>query len=384
MRKLFVYMIYVFALKFCETLPPDMMTAPDPNFSSPIANITVPVSREAILTCVVHDLYSYKIAWLRVDTQTILTIQNNTITKNHRIGITHTENRIWQLRIRDVKESDQGWYMCQINTDPMKSALGYLAVVVPPDIIDYETSHDMSVDEGQNVTLTCTAIGLPEPEIEWRREQRKPLMSIGSEEIFTIKGSTLMLRHANRHMNGAFLCIASNGVPPTVSKRIMLAVNFPPAIFVRHQEKVYASIGQKVVLECISESHPNSFNYWLDPSGKKIIQGGIYESMTIENVYRVIMKLVIRPKDSNDFGPYKCIANNTLGESEKIIHLHHKTNPNDARKYVLANQVDSTEILNSDSWDSQYYESDSTLASSASYQLLCIITSILLLLSSHS
>lgn len=64
----------------------------------------------------------------------------------------------------------------------MKSALGYLAVVVPPDIIDYETSHDMTVDEGQNVTLTCTAVGLPEPTIEWRREGRKPLMSIGSEE----------------------------------------------------------------------------------------------------------------------------------------------------------------------------------------------------------
>lgn len=64
----------------------------------------------------------------------------------------------------------------------MKSALGYLAVVVPPDIIDYETSHDMAVDEGQNVTLTCTAVGLPEPTIEWRREGRKPLMSIGSEE----------------------------------------------------------------------------------------------------------------------------------------------------------------------------------------------------------
>lgn len=56
-------------------------------------------------------------AWLRVDTQTILTIQNNTITKNHRIGITHTENRIWQLRIRDVKESDQGWYMVKIKAN---------------------------------------------------------------------------------------------------------------------------------------------------------------------------------------------------------------------------------------------------------------------------
>lgn len=57
---------------------------------------------------------------------------------------------------------------------------------VPPDIIDYQTSHDMVVDEGQNVTLTCTAVGLPEPTIEWRREGRKPLMSIGSEESLCI------------------------------------------------------------------------------------------------------------------------------------------------------------------------------------------------------
>lgn len=53
---------------------------------------------------------------------------------------------------------------------------------MPPDIIDYETSHDMVVEEGQNVTLTCSAFGLPEPTIEWRREGKKPLMSIGSEE----------------------------------------------------------------------------------------------------------------------------------------------------------------------------------------------------------
>lgn len=48
--------------------------------------------------------------------------------------------------------------------------------------------------------------------------------------------------------------------------------------------------------------------------------------MTIENVYRVIMKLVIRPKNAGDFGAYKCIANNTLGESEKIIYLHRELN----------------------------------------------------------
>lgn len=105
--------------------------------------MTVPVGREAVLTCLVHDLGTYKVAWLRVDTQTILTIQNHVITKNHRIGITYTEKRIWQLRIRDVKETDRGWYMCQINADPMKSQVGFLEVVgkrfrgIPPPFMNY-------------------------------------------------------------------------------------------------------------------------------------------------------------------------------------------------------------------------------------------------------
>lgn len=48
--------------------------------------------------------------------------------------------------------------------------------------MDYDTSHDMTVQEGQNVTLTCTAVGLPEPSIEWRREEKKPLMTDGDED----------------------------------------------------------------------------------------------------------------------------------------------------------------------------------------------------------
>lgn len=66
---------------------------------------------------------------MRVDTQTILTIQNHVITKNQRIGITNSEHKTWIMRIKDIKESDKGWYMCQINTDPMKSQVGYLDVV---------------------------------------------------------------------------------------------------------------------------------------------------------------------------------------------------------------------------------------------------------------
>lgn len=188
-----------------------------------------------------------------------------------------------------------------------------------------------------------------------------------------------MLRHASRHHHGAYLCIASNGVPPTVSKRIIIFVNckflsificvfkyrshfrywfslicfslVPPAI-VSRQETIYAAFGQKVILECISESHPNSVNYWLHGTdfvqgmrrnnkyfhwylchfnsisvlffSSSLSKGGTSESMTIENINRVIMKLVVRPKETNDFGAYKCVAKNLLGETEKTIYLHRK------------------------------------------------------------
>lgn len=74
------------------------------------------------------DLF-FQVAWLRVDTQTILTIHSHVITKNHRISVTHTDEINWYLKIKDVRETDRGFYMCQINTDPMKSQIGYLDVV---------------------------------------------------------------------------------------------------------------------------------------------------------------------------------------------------------------------------------------------------------------
>lgn len=68
-------------------------------------------------------------AWLRVDTQTILTIATHVITKNHRIAVNHSDRRVWFLHVHDVRQSDRGWYMCQLNTDPMKSQTAYLDVV---------------------------------------------------------------------------------------------------------------------------------------------------------------------------------------------------------------------------------------------------------------
>ncbi|XP_060666095.1 peroxidasin isoform X2 [Drosophila nasuta] len=247
-----------------------------PKFGELLQNVTIPVGREAVLQCVVDNLQTYKIAWLRVDTQTILTIQNHVITKNHRMSITHAEKRAWILRIRDVKESDKGWYMCQINTDPMKSQVGYLDVVVPPDILDYPTSTDMVIREGSNVTLKCAATGSPTPTITWRREGGELIPLPNGAEAIAYNGSFLTIAKVNRLNMGAYLCIASNGIPPTVSKRVMLIV---------HCER--------------------------------------FVPETFESGYKITMRLTIYDVDISDFGAYRCVAKNSLGDTDGAIKLYH-------------------------------------------------------------
>ncbi|CAD7086328.1 unnamed protein product [Hermetia illucens] len=299
-----------------------MSTPADPKFSAPIQNVTAPVGREALLTCVVQDLGSYKVAWLRVDTQTILTIQNHVITKNHRVGITYSEHKTWQLRIKDIRESDKGYYMCQINTDPMKSQMGYLDVVVPPDILDYPTSTDMVVREGSNVTLKCAATGSPEPTITWRREGGELIELPDGGSTVNIEGSNLIIPRVKRQHMGAYLCIASNGIPPSVSKRIILIVHFPPMITVQNQ-LIGAVEGRDISLECQSEAYPRSINYWTRERGEIVPQGGRFTTNTTEeNDYKVIMKLHISPVTVTEFGSYRCVAKNSLGDTDGTIKLY--------------------------------------------------------------
>lgn len=47
---------------------------------------------------------------------------------NPRISVVHEDMRTWRLRIRQLRESDRGCYMCQINTSPMKKQIGCIDV----------------------------------------------------------------------------------------------------------------------------------------------------------------------------------------------------------------------------------------------------------------
>ena len=130
---------------------------------------------------------------------------------------------------RQVSTEDSGNYMCQVNTDPMIYQSAWLSVMIPPDIDMKLTSGDITAREHEDTAqLSCQADGVPRPRIVWRREGGGKIRVRTSHhqhrqvELWT--GDTLEIHRVRREDMGAYLCIASNDVPPTVSKRIYLHV----------------------------------------------------------------------------------------------------------------------------------------------------------------
>lgn len=190
-----------------------------------------------------------QVGWVHWDTKKILTIQKTVITYDPRISTSGDLKSAFNLHISNVQEEDRGVYMCQVNTDPMMFQKATLEVNVPPDIDSKRTSSDVDAKLGSSVKIECNANGYPKPRIKWRREDGKlikikdeisgrtvkgrqslcsrraaprPILPFFPVEHFT--GANLVVFNVQPDDMGSYLCMADNGVPPIVSKRIFIYV----------------------------------------------------------------------------------------------------------------------------------------------------------------
>ncbi|XP_063241695.1 lachesin-like [Bacillus rossius redtenbacheri] len=298
-----------------------------PEFLAPLENITVSQGRDIYFTCVVNHLGQYTVAWIKSDTKAILAIHTRLVAHNPRLSVTHNGHNTWKLHVSNVQKGDSGTYMCQINTDPMRSQMGLLDVVVPPDILNDEETADGGVaPENGSVRLRCKATGVPEPRVQWKREDHRSIVlrHDGGRErqaVMQYEGETLLLSSIQRSDMGVYLCIASNGVPPTVSKRYNVQVHFHPVIRVSNQ-LVAAPVGSDVLVQCYVEASPKAMNSWYKETGEKLEDGPKYSIDEVPlNEYALYMNLTIRRLERRDFGGYACGSVNALGKVEGSVRL---------------------------------------------------------------
>ncbi|KAF0308598.1 Opioid-binding protein/cell adhesion molecule [Amphibalanus amphitrite] len=253
----------------------------EPEFKRPLNNITVPEGRDATFTCVVHHLGGHKVAWIKSDSKAILAIHNAVITHFNRLSVAQSDHNTWTLTLRNVRQSDSGPYMCQVNTDPMRYQVGLLEVVVPPDIVTSETSSDIIIPEGAGARLHCKADGYPPPTISWRRED----------------GQDIVLKDGPR----------KEKVPPQVEVTNAL---------------LSAHIGGTVMMACRVEASPQAIYYWSRGNDAIILSDSRRRYGNSSSLYRYNMTLTISPVREEDFASYRCVAKNSIGEAEGVITLH--------------------------------------------------------------
>nr|XP_053652620.1 lachesin-like [Cherax quadricarinatus] len=324
-----------------------------PYFEVPIQNVTAQVGRTAKLTCVVENLGYYKnsvgflvskfsaiftseiqlelitqgklyvshegekVAWGYKGTGAVLTVSTQVVTNNPRITIQREQRSTWVLTIANITMQDQGHYWCQVNTSPPRSITGYLAVAEPP-VLD-GGDEEVTVNRGASANLTCRAHGTPTPTIRWVREDYDRIRITHTHFVTDYIGSSLLLQDVTQRSAGGYLCIASNGHPPSISKKIIVHVNYMPEVK-GPEPTTWASVGATVSLTCLFTAHPAPRVVWMRENflGSQLLNND-YFTVTPQDghpPYTHNMTLKMRKLVPSDFGVYTCIIGNFLGEAQ--------------------------------------------------------------------
>ncbi|XP_071344091.1 neuronal growth regulator 1 isoform X2 [Trachinotus anak] len=290
-------------LSLCCFLPSCLPAGQTVDYSS-VESVVSRQGDTALLRCYLLDGIS-KGAWL--NRSSIIFAGNDKWSVDPRVSIVSSvgDKHEYSLQIQKVDVTDDGQYTCSIQSErnPRPKLLN-LIVKVPPKI--YDISSDITVNEGSNVSLICTASGKPEPTISWRHIT--PLArTYDSGESLNITGIT-------RDQAGDYECSALNDIASPDTKTVKVTVNFAPAI---HEMKSHGvGLGRTALLRCEAAAVPSPTFEWYKGE-KRIIKGqGIdIKSLSSRSV------LTVTNMTEDRYGNYTCVASNKLGTANASVPL---------------------------------------------------------------
>ncbi|XP_003373908.1 putative immunoglobulin domain protein [Trichinella spiralis] len=234
------------------------------------------------------------------------------------------DNVSFTCQVRNIGRhlmSDEGIYMCQVNTNPMIAQIASLTLEKPPKINKNKTTHDLIVKEGSNVSFACAADGNPKPDLSWRKRNGPVIQTNEPEESIIYKENFTIFNVHRSHM-GEYICLASNGIPPDESWTLKLHVHFAPDIISAPSVKAKKTATAR--LSCFVEAWPKPTFMWKFENQFILAENYKYHVETLSNFsfpfqYQAILSVNFLEKA--DFGVYRCEAFNEHGKRTAAILL---------------------------------------------------------------
>ncbi|XP_066015799.1 hemicentin-1-like [Pocillopora verrucosa] len=224
------------------------------------------------------------------------------IGSNSRISYSAKSN---ELTIINVYRTDSGKYHCVAS-----NSIGNASSVAATLVVEYRpeiTKHPQNVTETErnNVTLTCSATGNPEPQLSWFKD--KDLVESNDRIYLSANNSLLTITDMNRNDSGGYLCVAHNEVGNDTSIIVIVDVQYEPEIIIDPSDDKVKE-GKNRTLYCNATGNPLPAISWKKDgysigSNSRISYSGESNELTIINVYRT------------DSGKYHCVASNSIGNA---------------------------------------------------------------------
>ncbi|CAL8343147.1 unnamed protein product [Lota lota] len=203
------------------------------------------------------------------------------------------------LTISATQRSDAGVYTCTAkNLAGRASHDMRLGIQVPPVILAGQS--ELSVVQGFQALLPCTAQGSPEPRVSWEKDGAVVPNLPGKFTV--LRSGELIIERAEPGDGGVFTCVAAN-TAGSVRQDVRLSVNMRPA-FKELPGDVTLNVGQSLALSCHAQGTPPPVIYWTANSSP-------YPGATLDESGR--SSLLVENVTAAHAGTYVCVAENSVG-----------------------------------------------------------------------
>ncbi|XP_072746740.1 cell adhesion molecule Dscam2 isoform X1 [Anoplolepis gracilipes] len=265
------------------------------------------------------------------------------------------------LSISTIAPAHNGTYTCRVTNGAATVAHSALLHVNVPPRWTVEPI-DQNAVVGHGVSIACQAEGFPIPTVTWKQSigettgDYRELGYGGTEGAGVARNGSLVIPRVSRDHGGFYLCQASNGIGPGLSKLIRLTVHAGPQVTVRtRQESVRR--GESVILRCEAEGDAPLDLSWRVRDSK--IDPNYDVRYAVDNTAdasgRVTTELRIVQASHMDRGDYVCVAANAYGQDKATIHLLVQEPPDFPRNLHVAEQGSRSILL---AWSSPASDRD--------------------------
>nr|XP_036869346.1 matrix-remodeling-associated protein 5 [Manis javanica] len=229
------------------------------------------------------------------------------------------------LLIQKAQRSDSGNYTCVVkNSAGEDRKTVWIHVNVQPPRINGNPDAITTVREiaagGSRKLIDCQAEGIPTPRVLWAFPEGVVLPApYYGNRIVIHRNGTLDIRSLRKTDSIQLACIGRNegGEARLIVQLTVLEPVEKPVFHDPVSEKITATAGHTISLNCSAAGSPVPSLMWVLPNGTELQSGRQLHRF----YHKVGGTLHISGLSSMDAGAYRCVARNAAGHSERLVSL---------------------------------------------------------------